>query len=154
MAKKPQNINLQDTLLYAVMKERVQITVFFSNGFQFKGIVKSFDNYTILLVKDGKEKLIFKSAITTISPQRPVDIQKYLDKNVKTNTNLQDKLLNAVLSKGTQLQVFFAKGFQFKGNVESFDTYTILIRDKKNSRLIYKSSISTLEPLDPLNLEL
>lgn len=68
-------INLQDNFLNKVRTERIQITVFFVNGYQLKGIVKSFDNFTILLVKDGKEMLLYKHAITTIAPAKPVNLE-------------------------------------------------------------------------------
>lgn len=68
-------INLQDDFLNKVRTERIQITVFFVNGYQLKGIVKSFDNFTILLVKDGKEMLLYKHAITTIAPVKPVNLE-------------------------------------------------------------------------------
>jgi|BioPla2DNA2_1021312.scaffolds.fasta_scaffold124595_2 host factor-I protein len=68
-------INLQDNFLNKVRTERIQITIFFVNGYQLKGIVKSFDNFTILLVKDGKEMLIYKHAITTVAPSKPVNLE-------------------------------------------------------------------------------
>lgn len=68
-------INLQDNFLNKVRTERIQITIFFVNGYQLKGIVKSFDNFTILLMKDGKEMLIYKHAITTVAPSKPVNLE-------------------------------------------------------------------------------
>ncbi len=70
-------VNFQDTFLNAVRKERVDVTVYLTNGFQFKGQVKSFDSFTILLDSDGKEQLVFKHAISTIIPKRPIDFSKY-----------------------------------------------------------------------------
>lgn len=72
--RKPQQVNLQDDFLNKVRSERIQITVFFVNGFQMKGIVKNFDNFTILLVKEGKEMLIYKHSITTLAPSKPLGI--------------------------------------------------------------------------------
>ncbi len=66
--------NLQDVFLNAVRKEKVEVTVFLTNGFQFKGIVKSFDSYTIMLEAEGKEQLVFKHAVSTIVPRKSVEL--------------------------------------------------------------------------------
>ena len=75
--KNMRQINFQDVFLNAVRKEKVEITVFLTNGFQFKGQVKSFDSFTILLEVDGKDQLVFKHAISTIIPRRQIDFSKY-----------------------------------------------------------------------------
>lgn len=72
------NINLQDVFLNKVRKENISITIFLVNGYQLKGHVKGFDNYTIVLEGDGKQQLIYKHAISTISPNGSVN---FLHKN-------------------------------------------------------------------------
>ncbi len=67
------NINLQDIFLNQVRKENILITIYLINGFQLKGIVKGFDNYTIVLESNGKQQLIYKHAISTISPNTQVN---------------------------------------------------------------------------------
>ena len=64
------DINLQDVFLNQARKDRIYIT----NGFQFKGVVKGFDNYTVILDTDGKQNLIYKHAISTITPLKPISI--------------------------------------------------------------------------------
>lgn len=66
-------INLQDIFLNQVRKEHVHITIYLVNGFQIKGMVKGFDSYTIVLESDGKQHLIYKHAISTITPLKPVN---------------------------------------------------------------------------------
>ncbi len=66
--------NLQDLYLNAARKEKIDVTVFLTNGFQIRGTVKSFDSYTILVESEGKEQLIFKHAVSTIVPRRNVNI--------------------------------------------------------------------------------
>ncbi|MDI3540905.1 RNA-binding protein Hfq [Koleobacter methoxysyntrophicus] len=63
-----QQINLQDSFLNQVRKENVSVTIYLINGFQLKGIVKGFDNFTVILEADGKQHLIYKHAISTITP--------------------------------------------------------------------------------------
>jgi host factor-I protein len=66
--------NLQDLYLNAVRKEKIDVTVSLTNGFQIRGTVESFDSYTILIESEGKEQLVFKHAVSTVVPRRSVDI--------------------------------------------------------------------------------
>ena len=66
-------INLQDVFLNQVRKDKTAITVFLLSGFQIKGIVTGFDNFTVVIDSDGKQQLIYKHAISTIIPSRPVN---------------------------------------------------------------------------------
>lgn len=67
-------INLQDTFLNRARKENITITVFLVNGYQIKGIVKGFDNYTLVLDSEGKQQLIYKHAISTIVPAKTIEL--------------------------------------------------------------------------------
>lgn len=67
------SINLQDVFLNQVRKEHVPITIFLVNGFQIKGMVKGFDSYIIVIESDGKQQMIYKHAISTILPSKPVN---------------------------------------------------------------------------------
>ncbi len=71
------NMTLQDTFLNSARKDRVTMTFYLTNGFQFKGNVKSFDNFTILCECDGKQYLVYKHAVSTIVPAKPVDYSEY-----------------------------------------------------------------------------
>lgn len=69
-----QPIVIQDVYLNDLRKNRIYVTLFLTNGFQLKGLVKSFDNYTVLLEVDGQQHLIYKHAISTFVPQENIDI--------------------------------------------------------------------------------
>lgn len=69
-------INLQDSFLNQVRKENTLTTVYLINGFQLKGVVKGFDSFTVILESDGKQMLIYKHAISTITPAKPVSFQE------------------------------------------------------------------------------
>lgn len=69
---KPQ-INLQDAFLNQVRKENILVTIYLVNGFQLRGLVRGFDNFTVILESDGKQMMVYKHAISTISPLRPVN---------------------------------------------------------------------------------
>ena len=66
--------NLQDLILNYVRHERLPVTMFLMNGFQLKGIVRGFDSFTVVLDTDGKQQLIYKHAISTIVPPKPVEL--------------------------------------------------------------------------------
>lgn len=70
-----QSVNIQDQYLNTLRKDHIQVTVFLTNGFQLRGLVKSFDNFTVLLETEGKQQLIFKHAISTFSPAKNVKIE-------------------------------------------------------------------------------
>ena len=67
-------INLQDVFLNAARKERKPVTIYLMNGFQFRGIVKGFDNFTIVLDNDGKQSLVFQHAVSTIISAKNIQI--------------------------------------------------------------------------------
>lgn len=69
-----QNINLQDAFLNKVRRDNIGITIFLVNGYQIKGIVTGFDNYTIVLESEDKQQLIYKHAISTIVPSIQLDL--------------------------------------------------------------------------------
>ncbi len=70
-------IKLQDVFLNQVRKNKVQITVYLISGFQIRGYVKGFDPYTLIIETEGKQQMIYKHAISTISPAKPVDMSYY-----------------------------------------------------------------------------
>lgn len=63
---------MQDVFLNTLRKNNISVTVFLMNGFQLKGLIKSYDNYTVLLETDGKQQLIYKHAISTYVPSKPI----------------------------------------------------------------------------------
>ena len=67
-------INLQDVFLNQVRKEKIGVTIFLTNGYQFRGSVKGFDNYVVILECEGKQNLVYKHAISTSVPTYPISI--------------------------------------------------------------------------------
>ncbi len=67
-----QPINIQENFLNQLRKNHVSVTVFLTNGFQLRGTIKAFDNFTVLLETDGKQQLLFKHAISTFAPSKNV----------------------------------------------------------------------------------
>ncbi|MGP4040217.1 RNA chaperone Hfq [Gracilibacillus sp. D59] len=71
-----QSVNIQDQYLNQLRKERIPSTIFLTNGFQLRGVIKAFDNFTVLLETEGKQQLIFKHAISTFVPAKNVTLDK------------------------------------------------------------------------------
>ena len=68
------DINLQDVFLNQCRKERISVTIFLTNGFQFTGMVKGFDSYVVILESEGKQQLVYKHAISTVVPAKAVSV--------------------------------------------------------------------------------
>ena len=65
-------INLQDAILNEVRRDRVPVTLFLMNGFQLRGIVTGYDSFVVVLVSEGKQQMIYKHAISTLAPMKPL----------------------------------------------------------------------------------
>ena len=65
-------MNLQEAILKEVCRDRVPVTMFLMNGFQLRGFVTGFDSFVVVLVSDGKQQMIFKHAISTLAPMKPL----------------------------------------------------------------------------------
>ncbi|MCD7033687.1 RNA chaperone Hfq [Metabacillus sp. GX 13764] len=70
-----QSINIQDQFLNQLRKDGTFVTVFLLNGFQLRGLVKGFDNFTVMLETEGKQQLIYKHAISTFAPQKNIQLE-------------------------------------------------------------------------------
>ncbi len=66
--------NLQDGFLNQLRRESIPIVMYLMNGVQLKGLVKGFDSFTVVLENDGKQSMVYKHAVSTISPARAVDL--------------------------------------------------------------------------------
>lgn len=66
--------NLQDIFLTKARKENVSVTLFLVNGFQLRGVITGFDCFVVVLDSEGRQQVIYKHAISTIVPERPVPL--------------------------------------------------------------------------------
>ena len=62
--------NLQDAFLNYIRREKIPVTLFLMNGFQLRGVVRSFDSFVVLIDADGRQQMIYKHAISTAAPRR------------------------------------------------------------------------------------
>ena len=67
-----QKANLQEIFLTKVRKQALSVTVFLMNGFQLRGVITGYDSFVVVLVSDGKQQMIYKHAISTLAPMKPL----------------------------------------------------------------------------------
>ena len=79
MATNDKKQNLQDTFLNSVRKSKTPLTIFLVNGVKLQGVVSWFDNFCVLLRRDGQSQLVYKHAISTIMPAQPVQLYEPAD---------------------------------------------------------------------------
>ena len=65
-------MNLQAAILKEVRRDRVPVTLFLMNGFQLRGIITGYDSFVVVLVTDGRQQMIYKHAISTLAPMKPL----------------------------------------------------------------------------------
>ena len=73
--------NLQDAFLNHVRKTKVPVTVFLINGVKLQGVIASYENFCVLLRRDGQSQLVYKHAISTIMPSQPISLYEGEDAN-------------------------------------------------------------------------
>ena len=78
--------NIQDTLLNQIRREKQTVTFLLMNGFQLKGVVRSFDSFVVILDTDGRQQMIYKHAISTIVPATTVDLRELRSADDKEHT--------------------------------------------------------------------
>jgi len=78
--------NYQDAMLGAVRKDNVPVTIFLTNGFQIRGLIRAFDNYVIIVETDGKQQMVYKHAVSTVAPLKSVLRLSHADRVTLTPT--------------------------------------------------------------------
>ena len=68
--------NLQDMFLNQARKDRLAVTMFLMNGFQLRGVIRGFDGFTVILDSEGRQQMIYKHAISTVVPVRPLPLEE------------------------------------------------------------------------------
>ncbi len=66
--------NLQDAFLNNIRKNKISVTIFLVNGVKLQGVVTWFDNFCVLLRRDGQSQLVYKHAISTVMPSQPINL--------------------------------------------------------------------------------
>lgn len=147
--------SLQDLFLNSLRRSKAPVTMFLVKGVKLQGIVTWFDNFSVLLRRDGQSQLIYKHAISTIMPAGPVDVSHILEtlgEVQKRQPLLQEIFLNAVRRSEEPVTMFLVNGVMLQGNITAFDLFSMLLQRDGMAQLVYKHAVSTIQPANPLNL--
>jgi host factor-I protein len=148
--------SLQDVFLNSLRKAKTPVTMFLVKGVKLQGIVTWFDNFSVLLRRDGQSQLIYKHAISTIMPGASIDLAAISNaiaaETPKKQPLLQDIFLNAVRKSDDSVTMFLVNGVMLQGNILAFDLFCMLLHRDGMSQLVYKHAVSTIQPARPLHL--
>nr|WP_275044674.1 RNA chaperone Hfq [Sphingomonas endophytica] len=147
--------SLQDLFLNALRKSKTPVTMFLVKGVKLQGIVTWFDNFSVLLRRDGQSQLIYKHAISTIMPAGPIDVAGIvgqMTENTRKQPLLQDIFLSAVRKSEDPVTMFLVNGVMLQGAIAGFDLFCMLLQRDGMAQLVYKHAVSTIQPSRPLNL--
>ena len=145
--------NLQDIFLNHLRKQKTPVTMFLVKGVKLQGIVTWFDNFSILLRRDGQTQLVYKHAISTIMPTQPVDASLFeMNEEAKGKRMLQDVFLASVRDAGAQVTMFLINGVMLQGRIAAYDLFCMLLEREGYVQLAYKHAISTVQPITHVDL--
>ncbi len=146
--------SLQDLFLNALRKSKTPVTMFLVKGVKLQGIVTWFDNFSVLLRRDGQSQLIYKHAISTIMPSGALDVAGIVEAVGEGGgkPNLQEVFLGAVRRQEESVTMFLVNGVMLQGGIVAFDLFCMLLQREGLSQLVYKHAVSTIQPANPLNL--
>ena len=147
--------NLQDVVLIGLRKSKTPVTMFLVKGVKLQGIITWFDNFSVLLRRDGQSQLVYKHAISTIMPSQTMDlapIRESFEAHQSKSRLLQEVFLSAVHKAKDSVTMFLVNGVMLQGEVAAYDLFCMLLERDRMVQLVYKHAISTVQPSGPINL--
>jgi host factor-I protein len=145
--------NLQDAFLNLLRKNKTPVTMFLVKGVKLQGIVTWFDNFSILLRRDGQSQLVYKHAISTIMPGQSLDPSQFGSQpGNRKQKLLQDVFLSRVADAQVQVTMFLVNGVMLQGRIAAFDLFCMLLERDGAVQLAYKHAVSTIQPASPVDL--
>lgn len=148
------NNGLQDLFLNSLRKAKVPVTMFLVKGVKLQGIITWFDNFSVLLRRDGQSQLVYKHAISTIMPSQDIDLKPFsdlMDQNVRKHSGLQDVFLHAIRDRAEPVTMFLVNGVMLQGAVHAYDLFSLLLERERMVQLVYKHAVSTVQPARSIN---
>ena len=145
--------NLQDQFLNHLRRDKTPVTMFLVKGVKLQGIVTWFDNFSILLRRDGQSQLVYKHAISTIMPGLPVDATQFGGADGSRKQRLvQDIFLSRVRDSNVQVTMFLVNGVMLQGRIAAYDLFCMMLEREGFVQLAYKHAVSTIQPAAPVDL--
>jgi host factor-I protein len=146
---------LQDLFLNSLRKSKTPVTMFLVKGVKLQGVVTWFDNFSVLLRRDGQSQLVYKHSISTVMPSTSPDRKPFDDMMALVNLRpgmLQDVFLYAMCDKAEPVTTFLVNGVMLQGTIAAYDLFSVLLERDGTMQLVYKHAISTVQPAHPVNL--
>ena len=147
--------NLQDAFLNLLRKNKMPVTMFLVKGVKLQGIVTWFDNFSILLRRDGQSQLVYKHAISTIMPSAQIPVSQFqtsIDDNGRKPRLLQEVFLSSVRDAAVSVTMFLVNGVMLQGKVAAYDLFCMLLEREGYVQLAYKHAVSTIQPAGHVDL--
>lgn len=145
--------SLQDAFLNYLRKNKVPVTMFLVKGVKLQGIITWFDNFSILLRRDGQSQLVYKHAISTVMPGQPLDPAQFSQRGGGKNARLlQDIFLSRVSDANVQVTMFLVNGVMLQGRIAAYDLFCMMLERDGAVQLAYKHAVSTIQPATPVDL--
>ena len=147
--------NLQDIFLNQLRRSKSPVTMFLVKGVKLQGIITWFDNFSVLLRRDGQSQLVYKHAISTIMPGPGFDASAIHDafgEGGAKSKLLQEVFLSAVQQSGQPVTMFLVNGVMLQGEIGAYDLFCVMLERDRAAQLVYKHAISTVQPAGPINL--
>ena len=150
MAEK--SLSLQDQFLNSVRRSKTPVTVFLMKGVKLQGVITWFDNFSMLLRRDGAGQLLYKHAISTIMPSTAPEGLPEPTVPEGKKVALQDTFLAAAHRQKEPMTIFLVNGVMLQGSVQGFDQFCILLERGGQVQIVYKHAVSTMQPAHALDL--
>ena len=147
--------NLQDIFLNQLRRAKSPVTMFLVKGVKLQGIITWFDNFSVLLRRDGQSQLVYKHAISTIMPGAgfdPAPVRTAFSEATAKSKLLQEIFLSAVQKSGQPVTMFLVNGVMLQGEIAAYDLFCVMLERDRAAQLVYKHAISTVQPSGPVNL--
>jgi host factor-I protein len=148
--------NLQDMFLNNLRRGKIPVTMFLVKGVKLQGVITWFDNFSVLLRRDGRpahlQHAISRSCRRsrwTFPRSRPSLPSSW---SGRSRALLQEVFLAAVRKSGGPVTMFLVNGVMLQGEIAAFDLFCMLLQRDGMSQLVYKHAISTVQPEHPVNL--
>lgn len=153
LKKSAQQAKLQDGFLNYLRRNKTPITVFLVKGVKLQGIVTWFDNFSLLLRRDGQSQLVYKHAVSTIMPNQSMDPHQFENQSGNTSKRiLQDVFLSRVSETASEVTMFLINGVMLQGKIAAYDLFSILLERDGLVQLAYKHAVSTVQPNSAVDL--
>lgn len=149
------NNGLQDLFLNSLRKSKTPVTMFLVKGVKLQGVVTWFDNFSVLLRRDGQSQLVYKHSISTVMPSQSPDIaifEEMMSHSKYRQGVLQDIFLHAMCDKAESVTTFLVNGVMLQGVIAAYDLFSLLLERDGTTQLVYKHAVSTIQPANAVNL--